>query len=641
MTKAEKVAIWRNRIETAKAFRQEFRDGEDPDNGCYGSQFARDAYNGKTKPAWWSPKDPWVNVNKVKSAIRAGVPSLLYSNPRFKVTPRRPILNDQGVDVSWNRARAQSEWLTTTWQESHGNQHARNAITNAYLGFGALKAGYCPSFKDDEKRGVFALNENGDFILGPDGIPELERGEYATDEDGNIVFDEDGLPVLHPGEIQSELFFVDNIDFDNFLFDVSSGSDFFNHRFVIEEWSRPLKQVREDPRFVRSRRKRVNATHTIDMERMEGGSPWGHTRPEIFTSAVEEDEGLVRGYDIYDFENKEYLVLPDLASDTKTNNEFLMEDDLPAGTDHGPYRFLKFTESDGDKWYPIPDAIDMALVNQEYNITRSQMMIHREHTKTRYLETPGAFDVEGSNADEERAKFIFGEDGVLIRVSDPTAIQPAPKAQLDASFFQAIPNIAADFNDIAGQPGEARGVADADTATQASILATGNELRNSDRRDNQVQTFLAEVGKMLLRSARANAENDLFLKVQTRDGKQPFVFARVDREVLEGDYDVEVEIGSTLPTNDPRAIQQLITYLQALGQNPGLGMYPGLNARVIDSLNLDPVLAEEIAQISQQILQQQNQSQGEQSGAVGQQLLDQVVGGGSAAMGAPTGAPAN
>jgi len=331
-----------------------------------------------------------------------------------------------------------------------------------------------------------------------------------------------------------------------------------------------------------------------------------------------------------------------------SNDDFLLDGPMPPGMEHGPYRFLKFTEDMGTEWYPIPDGIDMALLNQEYNVTRSQMMIHREHTKSRYMETPGAFETEGADADEERAKFAHGPDGVTIKVSGPNALLPAPKAQLDQSFFAAIPNIAADFNEIAGMPGESRGVADADTATQASILAVGAETRNSDRRDNQVAAFLSQIGRMLLMSAQANAELDSLVleRVTQEAGMPPFLARRVTPEELKGEFEVEVAVGSTQPKNSPQTMNTILNLLNALAQNPGVGQYRGLIARVLDGMAIDPLLAQEIAQVSESLMQQQQRAQGGSpegpGGDVGQVIASMLGNGtGNAAAGAQTDAPSN
>lgn len=611
-----------------------------------GANFAISAYRGRLKPDWWCSEDPWVNVNKVKSAVRSALPSLLYSNPKYRCTPNEPemIQTPQGVlDVSFAKSKAKQAWLNQVFKNTNGLKHARVALLNSFLSYGVAKVGYRPNFEDDDKRGVFELDEAGNFILDEMGDPVLERGEYLTDENGEPVRDEDGIPIPHPGRLQKETWFVEACDPFTLLFDPDGGPDFNTHRYVVEEWNRPLEDVRRDPRFKPSARRNVAPTSYADADPKRDNPnnlpSWSSAVKGTTNQAVYDDSARVKGYDIYDFEEGRYMVIADDGNGQHPQNDvFLLDDPIPAGIFHGPFVFLKFTEDSGSNWYPIPDAIDMALVNQEYNITRSQMMIHREHTKTRYLETPGAFEADDANPEEERAKFLHGPDGTLIKVRDQNAILPAPKAQLDGSFFAAVPNIAADFNEVGGMPGEARGVADADTATQASILATGAEIRNNDRRDNQVQAFLSEIGIKLLQSAAANAEMAMRVLEDTEQGP---MFFEITPDMLTGDVDVDVSIGSMLPKNDPRALSMLIQYLTALGQNPMIGQIKGLVERALDGLSIDPGLADEVVKVAT-AAQQAQMGAGPAGGGDVTQVLGQLLGGQPNAQGgASTGAPLN
>jgi hypothetical protein len=222
-------------------------------------------------------------------------------------------------------------------------------------------------------------------------------------------------------------------------------------------------------------------------------------------------------------------------------------------------------------------------------------------------------------------------------------VLPAPKAQIDGTFMSAVPNIAADFNEVGGMPGEIRGVADAESATQASILASGAEIRNSDRRDNQVQKWLCDIAKMLLMSGQANAELDSVVmeKVVDSAGIVPFKAQRLTPEELQGEFEVTVEIGSTNQKNDPRNMAQLGTLLASLGQNPWLGKVKGLMRRYLDSMNLDPALAEEIYAAATEATQQQAGTQSGPPSAQGQTIEDMLGMVPNAAAGAPTGAPVN
>jgi hypothetical protein len=650
LTKKERIALWRGRIRYAKEKSDAFYKGsgvEGEINWCPGVDFAIAAYRGEDRPQWWSPQDCYIRVNKVKAAIRAALPSLLYKDPAFQVYPAANDV-ENGVDVAYERSKAKAAWLNHWWRESHGTQHARVGIQNAFFSIGVAKAGYRCDFDDDPKRGVFAKDENGEYILGPDGDPELEKGEYLTDEDGEIIRDQYGVPCLHPGKVCKEDWFVESVDCRNMLFDVESGSDFFQHRFVIETRILPLQAVKENPNYPAGARKRLTSTQSLRGKETQRKDVFVRSDADMEADQVtiEKDEERITLYEIYDFENNRFMVLPEGGLHDE-NDEFLRDGPMPPGMEHGPYRFLKFTEDVGTEWYPIPDAIDMALVNREFNLTRSFGMIHLSHTKTRYGESPNAFDGAAVNAEEEREKWRNGGDATLLKLSGPGAIFPLEKATLDGSFQMQTAAIALDFNEVAGMPGEMRNIADADSATQASILATGAEQRNNDRRDNQVQNWLNEIGRVLLMSGQANAELDTLVveKVIEQEGVAPFKAVKLTPEELQGEFEVTIQAGSTQAKNDPRVLQQLATFLANIGQNPVLGLFKGLNRRILDGMGLDPVLADEVWDASMAFLEsQQKPAQGSAegpAGPAGQQLQQMLMGQPSAAGGAPTGASVN
>ena len=649
MTKKEKIAVWRARIAYAAEKRRLFYEGGECDEdgiriGSPGAQFAIEVFRGNSRPKWWPVQDFWIHVGKLKAAIRAAVPSLLYRDPEYKVFPAANDV-ENGADVAYDRSKAKALWANHWWRESHGTQHARIGIQNAFFDIGCMLAGYRCDFADDDVRGVFAKTDEGEYVLDAAGDPTLERGEFLYDEKGNVRRDSYGLPIPHPGTICKEEWFVEACNCRDFLFDVDSGADFFQHRWLIRERLQPLEEVKRDPRYPSAVRKRLKGTETLT------GSPMD-TDTGSTTEAVSRDQEMLRYYDIYDFQNDEFLVLPKEGTENQ-NEEFMLDGPMPDGMEHGPYRFLKFTENVGNEWYPIPDAIDMALINVEYNLTRAQEFIHRDHSKTRYEVLDGTLTGDGIDAEEEMAKWAHGPDAAAIRVSRLGGIQPLNKGQLDGSFMRATPQIAMDFNEVGGMPGEMRGVADSDTATQASILATGAEIRNNDRRDNQVATWLQEIGRVLLMSGQANAEMDSLVveKVIEQTGVAPFRAVRLTPEELQGEFEVTLEIGSTQAKNDPRVLQQIQGLLANIGQNPVLGLFKGLNKRLLDGMGLDPVLAQEIYDASMAFLQsQQKPAQGSPEGPVGPQgqelgqMLGQMNGAAgvaSAAAGAPTGAPVN
>ncbi len=416
-TKEEHVAIWRNRLNIA----MEERRNEDQEVW----QPNLLSYRGELRPNEnvWDNTDPWVSVDLVFAAVRASLPSLLYQNPKFSVTPKKPQI-EAGVDKSWDQAYSTQLWLQHVWGETEGNAAVRRAILSAFLDLGVIKVGYRPDFEDDDMRGVFATDEEGNYISGGTDkatgyvLPELEKGDYLRDGDGEIIFDEEmGLPLLHPGTLQGEKFFVEWVPVQNLLFDPEGGNDFQRHRWIAEEWVRPLDDVRNDPRYSPSVRRAVEATDKMgakpgDQEALKGANKWSGTVVNDSTAiACDMDGQRVRGWTIYDFEKGRMIEIAKHVESGR-NDIPLLDMPMPEGMKHGPYVFLRYNEDPG-RFYQKTDVESARKLELENNITRSQMLNHRNQSRPRWFEVRGS----GFDSDLEREKFTNGPSNTpsLIR----------------------------------------------------------------------------------------------------------------------------------------------------------------------------------------------------------------------------------
>jgi len=640
LPETEAVQVWRARLARSKDKREEWREST--------IRFNMDAYENGAHPGRlgsnaWHEDDITVLSRKTFSSIRAGLPSLLYSAPKASLSPNRPIfteVNGQPVDMSHIRAEAQELWLNHHFGASKGSRQARYAILEMYLALGVIKVGYRPTFADDELRGVVETNELGEITIGPNGDPVLASGEWLKDDEtGEILRDEDGIPIPHPGTLLGEEFFVQKVDWDKMLFDPDGKEDYSLHSWVAEEWDRPLAEVQSDPRFPKSVRESIQPTHEAgSLDDDPNGLDIRSSRFSLNnSSAVTDDCKRVRGFDIYDFAEDRYMVMADSSGDKKNSNDaFLLDTSTPPGIFHGPYVVGKFNETPG-KFYPVTDAEGMADAEANYNLAQSQVAVHGNHAKTRYLYDETTFGHEAG--DVEKEKMQDGPDHCMIEVASGTqnTLVEAPRGSMDGSFFARIPQQAQDFNEIAG--GQAS-IEATDTATQANILASGAEVRNSDRRDNLVQEFLADVFKKLLESGKANADLTTYARIKRPDDpERPWDFRAIEPSQLQqGDFDVDIAVGSTLRHNDPRLAQQMLQFLQIAGQAPGVLLATDVTETILDSMNLDPKMSQSLRDAAKAMMEAQ-QKGGAGAGGDGVSQVGQVSqvpqGGGF------TGAPSN
>jgi hypothetical protein len=617
------------------------------------------AYRGELRPSddIWDEDDVWVHSELVFSAIRSAVPTLLYQNPKWSLTPKKPILEDS-KDISWERAKSQELWVDHVWGETKGNRQVRNAIVDSFLALGCIRVGYHPVFADDEKRGEFEFDEQtGDLIYdGEDTegnpLPRLAKGELAVDEDGNFIFDDDtGLPVLHPGKLLSETFSVESVRWDRFVFDTEGGSDYRKHRWVAEEWVRPLNEIREDPRSPEAVRDKIRATESLDSRIADPSKPemFASTVPDADVSMAALEDGLrVRGWTIYDFVEDRMYELAEHVQDGH-NETFLLNQRIPESMEHGPYVFLKWNEDPG-RWYPRTDVEGAAKLELEHNLTRSQILSHRLSAKPRTFEVAN----EGFVDDLEREKYASGPANEVVKVKTKDGVFQSEKSRLDGAFFTSPPEILAMFSQIMGVSTEQQGVSKADSATQASIAASGADLRNSDRRDNLVHEFISDIGRKLLQAGAAHADGSIWAKVQTSpDDPQPFTFTEVNPNDLKGEFNVDVAIGSTLAQNSQTRVQILERMVLLISQNPLIAASRTLMERMFNAIDInDDKLLDELQALGLQVLQQQGISEvGEEGGdpeaaaagggEIPEDIKNQFVDVINQAAGTPTGAPSN
>tara|TARA_Y100000310_G_scaffold340801_1_gene437824 strand:+ start:3089 stop:4993 length:1905 start_codon:yes stop_codon:yes gene_type:complete len=625
-TEREKVKVWRSRLERAKKRRKKNKEEWDENLEFY--------INGHGSRSLVGEHDHEIIINKVFSTLRSQLPGLIFSRPKWDVRAKRRILV-QGQDgaaenVAPEFARAKEKILNHYWTELNVQFQVRLAVLSSFIAMGVVKVGYTPDFEDNPNAGEFALDDEGNLTVGPGGHPKLAKGDYLRDDNGEPIIDPDtGLPLLEPGELlTNEDFFVKWVDWNNMLFDPEGTNDFATHAWVAEEWVRPTAEVRKDKLF--KHRSQIQPTETVipadktgNMLEALGGAA-GATDEN-----VRDDEERTRGCTIYNLKKRRVMVL--LDSGLKGGNDFFIRDDaLPDEQERGPYVFLKPNEVPG-RWEPLPDITPLRSPQEEINILRSKVLTHIARGDRKYGYDEGAFEDEDSIQ-----KLIGGGDMTLVAINgNRDSVWPIPMAPMDPAIHAAIPDMDRSFDEVAGQPAEARGIARAETATQASILENRNVIRESDRRDNLVHDFVRDIGRKLLQTLKANLTKPVWISLG--DTNDPFPFEAdgrlVTRDELQDEADVSIQVGSMLPKTNSVMRQQFSALMATLAQAPFLAGSEKLLDRVFEMFEVENTgLAKEVAALARQSLQGEG---GQASGQVGD-LPNETAGISSPVGGVPT-----
>lgn len=267
----------------------------------------------------------------------------------------------------------------------------------------------------------------------------------------------------------------------------------------------------------------------------------GQTDATTVDSERQKHSGMVKVWKIWDLRAKTRFVKVDGAT------KFLLEDEPFAFL---PHAVLKFFER-SDEFYPLPPVFNWLDPQDEINESRDMQKVHRQRFKRRYTYRKEAIDKT------ELDKLETGEDGVYAEAKEANPIEPVPDAPLDGSTWTQLAATKEDFNFISGASSEARGVPQADTATQANIIEGHSQVRESSAR-SKVGDWLAGIARLMLLTLRAKMQlpfwvalnNDPFAGDQAALAQTAVNWKRVtSKELGDLDVDVKVDIASLSPVS--------------------------------------------------------------------------------------------
>jgi len=507
-----------------------------------------------------------VTVNKVGSWMQTERASLAFTNPRVKLTPisaggykpiQVPVMGEDGtpqLDPMTGQVVVQ-EVLPYKIKESFVNTiiakpsfGLRDTMTRlikaGQLAYGAIGTGYRPEFETGPERETDQVvpMKNGQldfsaYIMNP------ITGAPMEDENGDLIR-KSSLPV-------SEEWFMDWTNYRHLIIDPDGENDFNRHGWVALEQVRLLEDVKADVLF----------ENTDDLEATGDVHDWEQgLERESFTENEELSERLeqIRLFHIWDMAHDEYLVIAD------GHDEFLRREPMPLGIIKNPFSMYRPNEILGE-FYPRPKASDLAPINDHYNMARTQELRAMKKSNRKIVVKPGFLDQLNMQ------KLTSNEDMAIVTPKDDgpydlgTSILPIGTPPINDALYANVSMISKDFDEIAGQPGESRGVASSKTATQVNALSQYATVRMDFSRKTLVDTLVIAFEK-LIESIEANMTTEKAVELVGADG-QTFM-AIVEREMMMCDCSVEVDVQELQPKDDSAQSSRLIQAMQVVANAP-------------------------------------------------------------------------
>lgn len=479
-----------------------------------------------------------IAVNVAFGTINVIYPSVSVNYPRITVNPTRPELTGAAEVV---------EGMTNYFWKHHDFHNPFRRATKDFLiiGHGWLKVGW--RYVEAEQR------------ISPEELQEqfneqVAEADAAAQADpsiaGDLPTDEEIAATL--GEVQTVVVedrpFVERVSpFDIYVDPEATCLE--DADWIAQRVIRPLAEAKKDKRYSPGARSRLTADHVAATEkesrkRLRGG----------INNAADESE-RVTIWEFYDLRAGTISVCSEAA------DEFLVDPKpMPYAFGH-PFVALMNYEIP-DQFYPLGDLEAIEPLQQELNKVRSQMMNARKHFARKYLYKESAFGPEGRQA------LASDVDGTMVPVADEQSalselVAPMPQVNLPPDIYNHSATVEDDISQVSGVSEYQRGQVPETrrTATEAAIISDSVNARAADKLAI-IEKAIALVGRRVAQICQQFVEGEQVVRiVGENEAVEWLVF---DRETIQGEFDFEVEGGSTQPMNETARRQQAVAMLNAL-----------------------------------------------------------------------------
>ena len=508
---SEIISRYRNKIEQTKRWRREERCDD---------LWARmiDMYRGKhfkteTQEDRLLVNIAFATINVISPSVSVNYPKITVNARKYEDAPRA-VVTEAVVNYWWRHYECQKEF--------------RTAVKDMLIiGHGFLKTGY-----------RFVEKDGSDY----EASDELASAapESITESDFIITEDRPFVERISPFDV-----FVDA--------DATSMQDM---RWIAQRVRRPLKDVKKDKRYNSAARNEAAPSHYSKW----GIDDWrGSVRPR---RSENEDDAYVEIWEYYDIETGKMSVFCD------GGDKFLVNPTtIPFSFGH-PFVMLRNYEVP-EHFYPMGELEAIEPLQMELNQTRTQMMNHRKRFSRKWLYKESAFDADG------RAALESDEDNVMVPVisEEPLGgvITPMPAVISPPEFYNQSNLISGDIDRVSGISEYQRGGMPEirRTATEAAISQDASNARSSDKLAI-IERGIGECARRLVMLAQQYMTAEGAVRVTGKDA-QP-VWVNFDRDYIQGDFDFEVEGGSTQPVNESFRRQMALQVVDAMAPFASAGI---------------------------------------------------------------------
>jgi hypothetical protein len=466
-------------------------------------------------------------VNISFSTVNVIAPSVAVNHPKIAVNAVKPeaapmaIITEAVVNYWWRHYDVRPEF--------------RTAVKDYLIvGHGWMKTGYR-------------------FVEETEEAPQSEQMEPQEQEMEGGEADPEAAGVESNTVIVEDRPFAERVS----PFDVFVDPDCTSERdmgWIAQRIRRSLKDVKEDKRYNAEARRDCAPS---SWRKFEGDAPMS-----LHDEVRDKEEQYVEVWEFYDLRKRTLCVF------ASGGEKFLIAPrPMPYAFGH-PFVMIRNYDVP-DYFYPIGDLEAIEPLQRELNETRSQMMNHRKKFARKWLFRESSFDQTGRNLLQS------DEDNVMVPVQGDEQLQntvfPMPAQISPPDFYNQSQLIASDIETVSGVSEYMRGSMPEirRTATEASIVADAGNARSADKLA-QIELAISRVASRLVQLAQQFMSSEQVARVVGKNG-QP-VWVTFDVDYIQGEFDFEVESGSTAPNNESFRRQSALQMVDAMAPFVQMGV---------------------------------------------------------------------
>jgi len=474
-------------------------------------------------------------INMAFATKNVIAPSIAVNNPKFVVSARKPEAAAQAIITE--------EVLNYMWRTYKYQDEFRLAVDDfLVMGHGWVKVGYKATKPIEIKEA--RADDHGVDDYGVDDRDETVEGNVESEK---RMIEDDDRPYIE--RISPFDIYVDP--------DARGPKDM---KWIAQRIRRPLGDVRVDSRYDAKHRKMVGGTHV---------SRWSSEDARDGRDVVDDPDtspyAYVDVWEVYDLRRNEVSTFAQSCED----GFLIAPKPIPFPFGH-PFVMIRNYEVP-DHFYPMGELESIEELQYELNNTRSQMMNHRKRFARKWLYDKEAFDTDGIKALES------DEDNTMVPVDTngqmdiQKAVAPMPSIGTPPDFYNQSELIQQDMDRISGTSDYMRGATAQirRTATEAAMIQDAMNSRAADKL-SRIESTLSQCGARVIQLMQMYMTGEKLIRVV--GSKAVPAWINFDSDYIAGEFDYEVEAGSTQPMNESFRRQSALQLVDAMAPFVGQGI---------------------------------------------------------------------